>query len=182
MKTERFLVIGNGTLFRNKIKAQSATRVEGKKRHFIYRGIFVALVLFLLTLFVIRISRCQEPFPKLKNPISRIGGQESCFQFPNLALTEEQMKALEVLQHHYTAAGMSLRRELLPLRFELRHLIRDPNTPSRVLLDRQKKILELQMKLDSLLFSYQMKTRSIFTKEQIEQLPEDCLPGLGKMK
>ena len=180
MKTERFLVIGNGALFRNKIKTQSATRVWGKERHLIRRGIFIALVLSLLIIFVIRVSHSQEPSPKLKNRISRSGGQEACLEFPNLALTEEQIKALEVLQHDYTAEAMPLRRELFPLRFELRHLIRDPNIPSKVLLDRQKRILELQMKLDCLLFSYQIKTRSIFTKEQIEQLPEHCLPELGR--
>ena len=36
------------------------------------------------------------------------------------------------------------------------------------------------MKLDSLSFSYQMKARSVFTKEQLERLPEDCLPGMDK--
>ena len=180
MKTERILVIADGALFQNKIKAQSATRVEGKGRHFTHRGILIALAVFLLILFAIRVSQSQEPFSKLKHPIPRIGGQESCWQFPNLALTEEQTKALEVLQHDYTAEAMPLRRELLPLRVELRHLIRDPNIPSKVLLDRQKRILELRMKLDSLSFSYQMKARSIFTQEQIERLPEDCLPGIGK--
>ena len=105
-------------------------------------------------------------------------GQEACWQSPDLALKEEQTKALEALQHDYMAEAMPLRRELLPLRFELRHLIRDPNIPSKILLDRQKRMSELQMKLDSLSFSYQMKVRSIFTKEQLERLPEDCLPGI----
>ncbi len=48
----------------------------------------------------------------------------------------------------------------------------------KILLDRQKKISELQAKLGNLVFSFQMKARSIFTKEQLERLPEDCLLGI----
>ena len=67
----------------------------------------------------------------------------------------------------------------MSVRFELRHLIRDPNVPSKVLFDRQKKISELQVKLDNLSLSYQIKARSILTKEQLEQLPQDCSLGMS---
>ena len=66
----------------------------------------------------------------------------------------------------------------MSLRFELRHLIRDQNVPSKILLERQRKISELQAKLDNLAVSYQMEVRSILTKEQLERLPEDCLLGI----
>jgi Spy/CpxP family protein refolding chaperone len=180
MKMKRILRIENDSVFEDNFKTKSATIVVGKGRHSISQGLFIALVLFLLTLFVIRISQAQEPFPKLKNPILRMGRQKDCWQSPHLALTEEQTKALEALQHAYTAEAMPLRRELLPLRFEFRHLLRSPDVQDKILLDRQKRISELQMKLDTLSFSYQMKARSVFTKEQLERLPEDCLPGMDK--
>jgi hypothetical protein len=48
----------------------------------------------------------------------------------------------------------------------------------KILVDWQKKISELQAKLESLSLSYQIKARSIFTKEQLEQLPQDCSLGM----
>ena len=62
----------------------------------------------------------------------------------------------------------------MTIRFELRHLIRDPHVQSKALFDRQKKISDLQGKLDTLSLSYQIKARSILKKEQLEQLPQDC--------
>jgi hypothetical protein len=64
------------------------------------------------------------------------------------------------------------------LRFELRHLIRDQNVPSKILLERQRKISELQAKLESLSLACQIKARSVLTKEQLGQLPQDCLLGM----
>ncbi len=175
LKTKRIPNIGDDTLFKGKVKAHSTIRIVGKREHSIYQGIYIVLVLFLLTLFVIRISQSQEPFTKLKNPISRIGGQGAGWNSSDLGLTKEQTKAFEELQRGYVAEARPLRMELVALRIELRHLIRDPNVPSNVLWDRQKRISELQMKLDNLSFSSQMKARTVFTKEQQERLPKDCL-------
>ena len=103
-----------------------------------------------------------------------MSGQENCWESSDLALTEAQTKALKDLKRDYTAEAMPLRRERMSLKFELRHQIRDPNIQPKVLFDRQKKISDLQVKLDNLSFSYQIKARSILTKEQLEQLPQDC--------
>jgi hypothetical protein len=73
---------------------------------------------------------------------------------------------------------LPLRKELMLIRFELRHLIRDPNVQSKVLFDRQKQISELQSKLESLSLSYQIKARSILAREQLERLPVDCSLGM----
>ena len=72
---------------------------------------------------------------------------------------------------------MPLRRELMSLGLELRHLIRDPNVQTKLLLDRQKKISELQTKLENLSFSFQIKLREVLTKEQLESLPQDYMLG-----
>jgi Spy/CpxP family protein refolding chaperone len=111
-------------------------------------------------------------------PILKMDDQGACSQSPPLGLTEHQIKALENLQQALIVEGMPLRRELMYLRFELRHLIRDQNVPSKTLLERQRKISELQARVDSLSLSYQIKARSILTKEQLEQLSEDCLLGI----
>jgi len=107
-----------------------------------------------------------------------MGGQEPCWKSSDLAFSDAQVKALEGLQNAYAAEAMPLWRELMLLKLELRHLIRDPNVQPKILLDRQKKISELWAKLDNLWVSYMIKARSIFTKEQLERLPRDCSMGI----
>ena len=123
-------------------------------------------------------SIAQRTFSTQSRPILKMDDKGACRQSPPLGLTEHQIKALENLQQAFIAEAMPLRRELMSLRFDLRHLIRDQNVPSKTLLERQRKISELQAKLDNLAVSYQMEVRSILTKEQLERLPEDCLLGI----
>jgi Spy/CpxP family protein refolding chaperone len=123
-------------------------------------------------------SIAQRTFSTQRRPILKMDDQGVCRQSPPLGLTEHQMKALENLQQTFIAEATPLRRELMSLRFDLRHLIRDQNVPSKTLFERQRKISELQAKLDNLAVSYQMEVRSILTKEQLERLPEDCLLGI----
>ncbi len=108
-----------------------------------------------------------------------MSGQENCWESSDLALTEAQTNALEGLKRDYTAETMPLRRERMSIKFELLHLIRDPNVQPKVLFDRQKKISDLQVRLDNLSLSYEIKARSILTKEQLEQLPQNCSLGIS---
>ena len=161
-------------------KFQNQNRSENirKDRRPSLRGeILFGLLLFLLTIMNIQPLLAQPSFPKQNRAILRMGEEGVCGQSP--ALTEEQAKALEALQHAYMAEAMPLRRDLIVLRLELRYLVRGPNVQSKLLFDRQKKISELQAKLDDLSLSYQIKARSIFTKEQLEQLPPDFSMGMG---
>jgi hypothetical protein len=140
--------------------------------------IFFVFVPFLLTLFCVQPLEAQRtPFPHQREGLRR-QGHGACWQSSDLALTEEQTKELESLQRDYTAEAVPLRRELIPLRFELFHLIRDTNVQSNILFDRQRRISELRTKLDNLSLSYQIKARSIFTKDQLDRLPQDCLLGM----
>jgi len=139
--------------------------------------IFFALILFLFTALNAQPLRAQQPFPKQSKPILKIDRQGTGWQSFLVDLTEEQAKAIENLQRTYAAEVLALRIELISLRFELRHLIRDPNVQSKILLDRQKKILELQTKHENLSFSFQLKLREILTKEQLESLPQDYMLG-----
>ncbi len=141
------------------------------------RGVLFGLILFLLTFINIQPLLAQPSFPKQNRAILRMGEEGVCGQIP--ALTEEQAKALKALQQAYMAEATSLRRDLIVLRLELGYLLRDPNVQPKVLFDRQKKISELRAKLDDLSLSYQIKARSILTKEQLEQLPPDFSMGMG---
>ena len=140
--------------------------------------ILLAIILFILIIFGVQPSQAQRTNPWESNPSSKRESRGAFWQSPSFGLTEAQGKELERLQQGFVAEAIPLRRELMSLRFELRHLIRDQNVPSKTLLERQGKISELQGKLENLSLSYQIKARSIFTKEQLEQLPQDCSLGM----
>jgi len=143
------------------------------------RGIFIMLVLSLLALLGIQLSEAQDRLPKLDRPSLRMDSQERCWKSPSLALTEEQMGALGSLQRAYQAEATPKYRELMTLRIELQCYVSDKNIKPQDLMERHKKLLLLQTEFESLSFSYQMKARSILTREQLERLPQDCLLDMG---
>jgi len=163
-----------------KDKSQNTNRNDGKGKYsYLQRGIFFALMLFLLTLFVIRISEAQEAFPKQNRPSLRMDSQGRCWKSPSFGLTEDQIKALESLQRAYQAEATPKYRELMTLRIELQCYVSDKNIKPQDLMERHKKLLSLQTEFESLSFSYQMKARSTLTREQLERLPQDCFLEMG---
>jgi hypothetical protein len=98
----------------------------------------------------------------------------ACRIDPSITFTEEQTKGLENLQRAYLEEAKPLWREMRGLRFELRFAVSDPQVPPQALLDKQRKFSALQARLENLLFSYQVKARAIFTKEQLERFPAGC--------
>jgi hypothetical protein len=142
------------------------------------RSIFFLMVIAASLLLNAHLSSAQRTFSSQSRSILKTDGQGACWQSSTLGLTEHQVKTLENLQHAFMAEAIPLRKKLISLRFELRYSIRDPNVQPKILLDRQKKISELQTKLDDLSLSYQIKARSIFTKEQLERLPPSFSIGM----
>jgi DNA-binding response OmpR family regulator len=143
------------------------------------RGMFIVLILSLLTLLGIQLSEAQERFPKLDRPSLRMDSQERCWKSSSFGLTEEQMRALGSLQRAYQAEATPKYRELMTLRIELQCYVSDKNIKPQDLMERHKKLLSLQTEFESLSFSYQMKARSVLTKEQLDRLPQDCLLDMG---
>jgi CheY-like chemotaxis protein len=163
-----------------KDKSQNTNRNDGKGKYsYLQRGIFFAVMLFLLTLFIIRISEAQEAFPKQNRPNLRMESQGRCWKSSSFALTEEQMKALESLQRAYQAEATPKYRELMTLRLELQCYVLDKSIKPQDIMERHKKLLALQTELETLSFSYQMKAQSILTREQLERLPQDCFLEMG---
>lgn len=140
---------------------------------------FLMIILALFVLLSMQPSEAQKNFSSPDKRILRTEDLGACLKSSPLGLTEEQGTALESLQHACMAEAAPLWNKLRTLRIELKYLVKDPNIQPKILLDRQKKISELQARLDNLSLSYQIKARSIFTKEQLEQLPQDCLLGMG---
>jgi DNA-binding response OmpR family regulator len=150
-----------------------------KRNSSLERRIFIILLLFLLTLLGVQFSEAQERFPKLDRPSLRMDSQGRCWKSSSFALTEEQMKALESLQRAYQAEATPKYRELMTLRLELQCYVLDKNIKPQDIMERHKKLLALQADLESLSFSYQMKARSILTREQLDRLPQDCFLEMG---
>jgi len=98
----------------------------------------------------------------------------ACRIDPSITFTEEQTKELENLQRAYLEEAKPLWGEMRDVRLELRFAVSDPQVKPQALLDKQRKFSALQARLENLLFSYQVKARAIFTKEQFERFPADC--------
>jgi Spy/CpxP family protein refolding chaperone len=130
------------------------------------------MILIALILVNIKVSEAQKTFPSNTKPNLRMDGQGTCWGSSSLALTEAQKRALETLHRAYMAEAIPIRTGLFALKIELRHLLLDPNVQPQILFDQQRKISALQAKLGELSLSYQVKARSIFTKEQLERLPQ----------
>jgi len=142
------------------------------------RVIFIAII-FLLPASAIQSSEAQGRLSFKGRSALKTDGGTAFWQSSDLTLTTDQKKRLESFRRAFSSEALPLRRGLMSLRFELRHLMRDQNVQSKALFDLQKKISEIQVKLDNLFLSYQIKVRSILTKEQLEQFPQNCSLGIG---
>ncbi len=144
-------------------------------------GIVFIVISILLGMFSVQHSTAQPPFHHRSKSMLKMDGQDFYRRLSQLGLTDAQRKAFKVLLQAYTSEALPLRIKLMSARFELLHLIRDPNVQPKILLDRQKKISEFQADLNCLFLSYLIKARSIMTKEQLEQLYKDysALQGFG---
>ncbi len=119
-------------------------------------------------------------------PFLHVQPKGACRLDPSITFTEDQGVKLAELQRTYSEEARPLWSELRDLRLELRFALADPQIPPQALLDKQRKFSDVQAGLANLLFSYQVKARAIFTKEQFEQFPANCPlkmgPGFGMRK
>jgi len=159
---------------------QNSEKNSGKMKYSLLQcGIFIMLILSLFALFAIQMSVAQERSLKLDKPSLRTGSQGTCWDSSSFTFTEAQKKALETLRRAYMAEAIPIRTGLFALKIELRHLLSDPNVQPQILFDQQRKISALQAKLEELSLSYQVKARSVFTKEQLERLPQGWAFEMG---
>jgi Spy/CpxP family protein refolding chaperone len=110
-------------------------------------------------------------------PQTKLNG--SCREDPSIVFTEDQTQKLENLGRAFLEEAKPLWSELRDLRLELRYAVSDPQAQPEVLLDKQRKMSAIQDKLENLRFSYLVKARAIFTKEQLERFPADCPLKMG---
>jgi Spy/CpxP family protein refolding chaperone len=118
-----------------------------------------------------------------EGPFIPVQPQSACLMDPSITFTKEQAEKLAHLQRAYLEKAKPVWRELRDLRLELRFAVSDPQVQPQALLDKQRRFSALQARLEDLLFSYRVKARAVFTKEQFERFPADCPlkigPGFG---
>jgi hypothetical protein len=136
-------------------------------------------ILIALILINMKVSEAQRTFPSNTKPNLRTDSQGTCRESSTLALTEAEKKTLETLRRAYMAEAIPIRTGLFALKIELRQLLSDPNVQHQILFDQQRKISALQAKLEELSLSYQIKARLVFTKEQLERLPQGWVFEMG---
>ena len=124
-------------------------------------------------------SEAQPPFIPPGKPLPQTPVKGACRKDSSITFTEEQTKKLENLQRAFLEEAKPLGSELRDLRLELRFAVSDPQAQPQVLLDKQRRMLSIQAKLENLRFSCLIKARAIFTKEQLERMPSDCPLKMG---
>jgi hypothetical protein len=135
--------------------------------------------LILLTGLWLTYSEAQPPFISPGNHPPQTQQKGACRKDPSITFTEEQTKEVENLQRAFLAEVKPLWGELRDLRLEMRYAVSDPQIQSQVLFEKQMKMTAIQAKLENLQFSYLIKARSIFTKEQLDRFPSDCPLKMG---
>jgi hypothetical protein len=136
-------------------------------------------ILIGLILINMKVSEAQRAFPPNTKPNLRMDSQGTCWDSSSFALTEAQKKELETLRSAYMAEAIPIRTGLFALKIELRHSLSDLSVQPQALFEQQRKISALQAKLEELSLSYQIKARLVFTKEQLERLPQGWVFEMG---
>ena len=163
-------------MVRVKILIGGCTRDQ--RREHLGNTIVLAFIFFLVTAFGVDPLGAQGIFPPHQKGRA---GHGAFWHASPLGLTETQARELENIKQAFIEEAEPLWRELRELNLELRYLISDPNVKSQTLFDRQRRISEVRGKLESLLFSSQVKARSVLTKEQFDRLPRGCTFEMGTM-
>ena len=88
-----------------------------------------------------------------------------------LHLTEEQTAKLQELRESYLRDSLPWRNELVIKRFDLRDLLRDPQSDPSAILAKQREISQLESKIQERALLYHIEMRKVLTPEQIKLLP-----------
>jgi Spy/CpxP family protein refolding chaperone len=105
-----------------------------------------------------------------------------------LNLTPEQSAKLQDLREAFLRDTLTWRNELLIKRFDLRDLLRNPDSEPQVILSKQREISDLESKIQERGILLQIELRKVLTPEQIKLLPPHAggmygppmMPGRGR--
>jgi Spy/CpxP family protein refolding chaperone len=96
-----------------------------------------------------------------------------------LNLTPEQSAEIRELRGAYLRDTMAWRNELVIKRFDLRDLLRNPDSDPNAILAKQKELSELEAKIQERGLLLHLQMRQVLTPEQMKLLPPqwEGVPG-----
>jgi Spy/CpxP family protein refolding chaperone len=105
-----------------------------------------------------------------------------------LNLTPEQSAKLQDLREAFLRDTLTWRNELLIKRFDIRDLLRNPDSEPQAILNKQREISDLESKIQERGILLQIELRKVLTPEQIKLLPPHAggmygpfmMPGRGR--
>ena len=90
-----------------------------------------------------------------------------------LNLTDEQTVKLQALRESFLRETLPWRDQLVIKRFDLRDLLRDPQSDANQVLAKQREISDLESKIQERVVLHQLEMRKVLTPEQIKLLPPE---------
>ncbi len=105
-----------------------------------------------------------------------------------LNLTPDQSAKLQELRETYLRDTLPWRNELIVKRFDLRDLLRNPQSDPQVILGKQREISDLEAKIEERQLLLHLEMRKVLTPDQLKLLPphwggmpgSPMMPGRGR--
>jgi Spy/CpxP family protein refolding chaperone len=95
-------------------------------------------------------------------------GEGPCWKASELNLSQEQRKALDLVQQTYFREAQLIRTQLFTKRLELRELLINPTTKIESIRMKYSEIIELQSKQEEKAIEYLIKVKNLLTLEQLQ--------------
>jgi len=109
-------------------------------------------------------------------------GEGPCWRAPDLDLSPDQAKRLDLIYQSYFQETQLPRTELFAKRLELREFLTNPNIRMESIRSKYLEINEIQSKLDEKTIECVIKVRSLLTQDQLRNwCPEQEFPLFQRM-
>jgi len=116
-----------------------------------------------------------ETYGRRNFPVS----DSPCWTKPYLEATPEQVKKLENLHRSFYKEVSGWRNHYMNLHYEIRSLLDSPKPDRGMILEKQDRLSNMQKKIDEISIQYYLKTRALFTPDQLTRLPSGCNLGFN---
>jgi Spy/CpxP family protein refolding chaperone len=139
----------------------------------------IPLLIFCFLFILIASSSLSQPPGK---GMKKWRGEDPCWRASELNLSQEQRKALDLIQETYFREAQLLRLQLFTKRLELRELLTNPMVRNEMIRGKNSEIIELQSKQEEKAVEYLIKLRNLLTPEQLKDwCPEQEFPHFRQM-
>jgi Spy/CpxP family protein refolding chaperone len=127
------------------------------------RSFFVIFMFFLFFYYPFKDSIGEGPHHS-KMPMMR-----ECLPLEELSLTEDQRSSYERINSEFFPKISRLRLEYIERRMELERLLRDSMTTEENIRKKSKELINTQNLLQEIILEYQLRLRTILTKDQLSR-------------